>query len=435
MDLQSAGSVDRILLGLINQVSQRRDEFITKELTNHLFQFPGFPFGMDLAAINIQRGRDHGLAPYVEWRKACGLSSIESWLDVERVTTPEIAHKFQAIYENVDDIDLFSAGLAEKPVVGGLVGPTFACIIAQHFSNLRTGDRFWYENPHKDNAFTLRQLKQIKRITFARILCKTLDNIETIQPFVFLTPDTLRNSRVSCNDRRRLNELNLDDWIERTQKSADKAKTFTWLKPIKTNVNQKNRIVVKKPFGTNENVTIVVQNYAVNSPVFVSDSIYGSHFKISSPQLSEEPENYPAATKPMPTEIKLDPHNDNDDVTKNPVSGHIPSSTVPQSLQLNDWITNLNKPGELAWLNSFPMNSSFINGHDSSRSHSNKNNIPVPLVTNDKKILPVKVIEGNQENDKYFESLTVIQEYIEMLKKHNYLNTDEFPRPILKRPL
>lgn len=40
---------------------------------------------------------------------------------------------------HVDDIDLFPGGLAEKPVIRGLVGPTFACILGQQFLNLRRG--------------------------------------------------------------------------------------------------------------------------------------------------------------------------------------------------------------------------------------------------------------------------------------------------------
>ena len=35
------------------------------------------------------------------------------------------------IYGHVDDVDLFTGGLAERPVTGGVVGPTFACIIGR----------------------------------------------------------------------------------------------------------------------------------------------------------------------------------------------------------------------------------------------------------------------------------------------------------------
>ena len=53
-NLHNLGEVDRISLGLASQRSQRRDEFITSQLTNHLFKTQGHK-GLDLAAINIQR--------------------------------------------------------------------------------------------------------------------------------------------------------------------------------------------------------------------------------------------------------------------------------------------------------------------------------------------------------------------------------------------
>lgn len=48
-----------------------------------------------------------------------------------------------------DDIDLFAGGVAERSVDKGVVGPTFACIIADHFRSIKLGDRFWFENEGK----------------------------------------------------------------------------------------------------------------------------------------------------------------------------------------------------------------------------------------------------------------------------------------------
>ncbi|KAJ2939225.1 hypothetical protein O0L34_g8537 [Tuta absoluta] len=233
-NIWSIGAVDRLLLGMVNQPIQKRDEFITEELTNHLFQTPSFDFGMDLAAINIQRGRDHGVPPYTSWRVPCGLSSIRAFQDLFRVMPARAVRKLQTLYRSVDDIDLFTGGMAERPVVGGLVGPTFACIIAQQFSNLRKGDRFWYENGGFDSSFTPAQLQQIRRISFAQVLCHTLDSIDNIQPFVFLSPDNPDNGRISCKNGL-LNDFDLSPWVEifdNDISKADNQEVPSTLKPI-----------------------------------------------------------------------------------------------------------------------------------------------------------------------------------------------------------
>uniref|UniRef100_A0A182M5W6 Uncharacterized protein n=1 Tax=Anopheles culicifacies TaxID=139723 RepID=A0A182M5W6_9DIPT len=213
-DFGGPGSLHRLLRGMVNQRALKRDEFITAELTNHLFQTKSFPFGLDLAAINIQRGRDHGLPAYVSWRGPCGLSTVKDWSDLERIMGPASANRLRNAYRTVDDIDLFVGGLAERPVVGGIVGPTFSCIIAQQFSNLRKGDRFWYENPGFESSFTPAQLESIRQVAFSQILCRALGGGGTLQPFVFLPSDFGQNERLSCESRL-MAPIDLTPWKER----------------------------------------------------------------------------------------------------------------------------------------------------------------------------------------------------------------------------
>ncbi|KAF7286457.1 hypothetical protein GWI33_005099 [Rhynchophorus ferrugineus] len=210
----SRGSLDRLMLGLANQPSQKRDEFIAEELTNHLFQF-GSPFGMDLVSINIQRGRDHGIPPYTYWRKPCALPPIKSWKDMESVMNIATVVKLRTLYQHVDDVDLFTGGLAEKPLKGAVTGPTFACIIAQQFSILRRGDRFWYENGDMESSFSQAQLNQIRKVSLAQVLCQTMIEIETIQPFVFLSPDDMRNMRIHCESPE-IRTFDLGPWTEQS---------------------------------------------------------------------------------------------------------------------------------------------------------------------------------------------------------------------------
>ncbi|XP_050401580.1 peroxidase mlt-7 [Patella vulgata] len=161
---------------LTEELGQKYGSHPTDAICNHLFQVaPGV--SNDLIALNIQRGRDHGLPSLNDFRElACNLSRVTNFTD------PKLGNSGDAlssVYSRVDDIELFPGGVAEPPVPGGIVGETFACIIGKTFSDLKKGDRFYYER-----NLTPDQLKEIKKISLAKVICDTTSTGQ-IQPNVF----------------------------------------------------------------------------------------------------------------------------------------------------------------------------------------------------------------------------------------------------------
>jgi len=210
-DLFKAGWADQYVQGMMNQVAQAMDDSITDQVTNHLFEQPGRGFGMDLAAINMQRGRDHGVASYNRYREWCGMKAIRQWSDLAGVMFNNSVVSYPGIYDSPEDIDLWSGGVSEIPKDGALVGPTFACIIGRQFFNIRAGDRFWYENPGWPSSFTVEQLEAIRSSSLARIICDNGDDIQTIQLRTMLLPDHKLNPRLSCRSSE-IPRINLEPW-------------------------------------------------------------------------------------------------------------------------------------------------------------------------------------------------------------------------------
>ena len=136
------GGIEPLIRGMMVQKAQEVDLKFSDSVRNFLFGTN--TMGLDLVAINIQRGRDHGLPDYNTVREGVGLPKRKSFAEI----TPDkmMQEKLQSVYSSVDDVDLWIGGLAEPHVDGGCVGETFARIIALQYRVLRDGDRFWYEN-------------------------------------------------------------------------------------------------------------------------------------------------------------------------------------------------------------------------------------------------------------------------------------------------
>ncbi|KAK7102721.1 chorion peroxidase-like [Littorina saxatilis] len=192
--------------------AQQIDQHLVVEVTGHLFepadQEPDAPSrGLDLVALNIQRGRDHGLPPYNEFRKICGLPAIESFDEFG-----PIGASLSSVYNSVDDIDLFTGGLLESSDTPGKLGPTFSCIIATQLRALKFGDRFYFETTRSPEGFNDEQLKSIRRVTLSKVLCffpgdyefkdKKGDVIRHIQRDAFIVPSDTNTIR-PCNRLRR----------------------------------------------------------------------------------------------------------------------------------------------------------------------------------------------------------------------------------------
>ncbi|XP_023726192.2 lactoperoxidase-like [Cryptotermes secundus] len=210
-DLYKPGWYDQYVIGLINQVAQAMDDGVTQEVTNHLFQQPSHGYGMDLASLNLQRAREHGVPGYNSYRHLCGLQPLPRWSLMLQALPNETVRRYQDIYDHPDDVDLWSAGISERPVPGSMVGPTFNCLIARTFRDLRRGDRFWYENSDWPSSFTPEQLQEIREVRLSRLLCDASDNLETIQVYAMVLPDFHTNPRVACRSRV-LHRLDLTKW-------------------------------------------------------------------------------------------------------------------------------------------------------------------------------------------------------------------------------
>ncbi|XP_072796284.1 lactoperoxidase [Vicugna pacos] len=201
------GGIDPLVRGLLAKksklMSQKR--MMTGDLRNKLFQPPYTIHGFDLAAINIQRCRDHGMPGYNSWRGFCDLSQPQTLKELHAVLkNKKLAKKLLDLYRTPDNIDIWLGGIAEPLVKRGRVGPLLACLLGRQFRQIRDGDRFWWENP---GVFTKKQQKSLQKMSFSRLVC---DNTHiTKVPLHPFQANSYPHGFVDCSA---IDKLDLSPW-------------------------------------------------------------------------------------------------------------------------------------------------------------------------------------------------------------------------------
>ena len=170
--------IEPVLKYLASDRGQEIDAKIIEDVRSFLFTNLGGA-GHDLAALNIQRGRDHGLASYAEARVAYKLPPVSAFSQI--TSDLAVQNALKAAYATVDKVELWVGGLAEQHLPDSSVGPLFAAILKDQFSRLRSGDRFWFQNP---GVLSKTQAAEVEKTLLSDII-KRNSKLQNLQPLVF----------------------------------------------------------------------------------------------------------------------------------------------------------------------------------------------------------------------------------------------------------
>ncbi|MFE8887183.1 peroxidase family protein [Pseudarthrobacter enclensis] len=237
---EAAGS---IVMGMSDQVGAEMDEFVTDTLRNKLLGLP-----MDLAAINLARGRSEGIPPLNVFRRQIHgatndsqLKPYANWIDFgENIKHPASLINFVAAYgthpsiisattleakrkaarlivspnalageaapddavafmnstdawanngtasrTGLDDVDLWIGGLAERTnLFGGLLGSTFNFVFENQMTDLQNGDRLYY----LARTPGMNLMAQLEGNSFAELIMRNT-NAKALKADAFATAD------------------------------------------------------------------------------------------------------------------------------------------------------------------------------------------------------------------------------------------------------
>jgi len=181
------GGIAPILRGLAMQTQPANDIYFGEDLRNHLFGMPGAG-GMDLCAMDIQRGRDHGVPDYGAIREAFGFSEITNYSEI--TSDAEVANRLTQAYggQDLGHIDPFIGMLAEDHLPDSAIGETMDAVIRDQFIRLRDGDPLYYENDAELEGIE----ENISETRLSHVILRNTE-IESLQCNVFFAVHNVDN--------------------------------------------------------------------------------------------------------------------------------------------------------------------------------------------------------------------------------------------------
>jgi peroxidase len=153
-------------------------------------------FGLDLASLNIQRGRDHGLPDYNTVRAFYTGTGVTSFSQI--TSNASLASSLQSLYGSVNNIDLWVGLLAEDRLAGKSVGKTIHAMLKMQFEKLRDGDYYFYKN---DPAIFSTLRTQINTTKLSAVIKRntTLTNLQSNVFFINPCPGEDGEDRFAAN--------------------------------------------------------------------------------------------------------------------------------------------------------------------------------------------------------------------------------------------
>ena len=183
-----------LLRGMMTTKASEIDCGITGEVRNFLIDEPGSTEQLDLPALNIQRGRDHGVPVCNDVRSEFGLSPINRFADITSDGTSRTNLRQAYGRGNAGNVDAWTCGVCEDHVQGSSLGPLFQEIVLDQFRRLRDGDRFYFENP---DYFTQEQISKVG--TIRRLVPGNANRVGRIMRLIMAQNSGLRLADIPQN--------------------------------------------------------------------------------------------------------------------------------------------------------------------------------------------------------------------------------------------